>query len=54
MIKMEPKKVIKSKGMLGGFLLIGVGMYMISKGDFNTGMLAIGNGLGIMGIRDAQ
>jgi len=54
MIKTPLNKAVKSKGMLGGFFLIVVGVYLIYKGDTNTGMLAIGNGMGIMGIRDAQ
>ena len=53
-IKMPIDKAAKSKGMLGGLILIGAGAYIIYAGNPELGLVAIGNGLGIMGIRDAQ
>lgn len=53
-MKMPMKSVIKSKGMLGGLFLCGVGLYLLSVDNQDLGMIAIGNGFGILGIRDAQ
>ena len=53
-MKTPINKAIKSKGMIGGAILIVAGAYIIYKGSYDLGMIAIGNGLGIMGIRDAQ
>lgn len=54
MFNMNTKEIATSKGMFGGIVLIAAGAYMLWKGDGNLGIMAIGNGLGIMGIRDAQ
>lgn len=55
MIKMEPKKAVKSKGMIAGVFLILLGAYIIvDQKDITGGMTVIGLGLGIMGIRDAR
>jgi len=54
MINMTASDAVKSKGMLGGAFLAAVGLYLIYKGNMDLGMIAIGNGLGIMGIRDAK
>lgn len=53
-LKMPVKEAIQSKAMIAGIFLCGVGAYLIYKGDSTTGMLAIGNGMGIMGIRDSH
>lgn len=52
MIKMPIKEAIKSRAMLGGLLLIGLGVYLVIDGRTEVGMGAIANGMGIMGIRD--
>jgi len=55
MIKMTAKDAIKSKGILAGLGLIGLGGYIIvEQKDVTGGMTTIGVGLGILGIRDAQ
>ena len=54
MMKMQPKDAIKSKGVLAGLALIGLGVYIIvEQKDVTGGMTTIGVGLGIVGIRDA-
>jgi len=51
---MKTKDAVKSKGMLAGFGLIGLGAYIIvEQKDVTGGMTTIGVGLGILGIRDA-
>lgn len=53
MIKMPIKDSLKSKGMLAGYFLIGLGMYVIvEQKDVTGGMAIIGGGLGVLGIRD--
>lgn len=54
MFRTSTKDMVKSKAMLGGLLLVGLGVYLVVKGNTEQGMLAVGNGLGIMGIRDKQ
>ena len=55
MIKMPIKEQVKSKGILAGFGLVGLGAYIIvEQKDVTGGMTTIGVGLGILGIRDAQ
>jgi len=55
MIKTPLSKAVKSKGMIAGFGLIGLGVYIIlSQKDITGGMTVMGVGLGIAGIRDAQ
>lgn len=52
---MTVKQSIKSKGMLAGYGLIALGIYLIvGKEMAELGLGVIMNGLGIMGIRDAQ
>ena len=51
-IKMGLKKAATSKGMIGGALVFCLGAYMVIKGDHINGMLAVGFGLSLMGIRD--
>lgn len=52
---MTVKQSIKSKGMLAGYGLIALGIYLIvGKEMAEFGLGVIMNGLGIMGIRDAQ
>lgn len=46
------KEAIKSRAMLGGLLLVGLGVYLVIDGRGEMGMAAIANGMGIMGIRD--
>jgi len=54
-MKMPIKNQVKSKGMLAGFGLIGLGVYIVvDQKDVTGGMTTIGVGLGILGIRDAQ
>lgn len=54
MIKMGVKNSMKSKGMLAGYGLIALGVYLIvAKNQTEFGMMSITNGLGIIGIRDA-
>ena len=53
MIKMTVKDSLKSKGMLAGYFLIGLGAYVIiEQKDVTGGMTIMGGGLGILGIRD--
>jgi len=53
MIKMKTKDAVKSKGMLAGIFLLGVGLYVIiEQKDVTGGMTVMGIGLGILGIRD--
>jgi len=55
MIKTPLNKAIKSKAMIAGMCLMGLGVYLIlSEGKTTDGLTVIGVGLGIMGIRDAQ
>ncbi len=55
MIKTPMNKAIKSKGMLAGIGLIGLGVYVVvAQSDVTGGMTVVGIGLGILGIRDAQ
>lgn len=54
-MKTEISKQIKSKGFMAGYFLIGFGVYMaIMEKNAEFGGAMIGNGLGILGIRDAQ
>ena len=53
MIKMPIKNQMKSKGMLAGYGLIALGIYLISEKNLDLGISQIMTGLGIMGIRDA-
>lgn len=50
---MTAGQAVKSKAMIGGVFLIGAGVYLLKVGQYDMAMLSIGNGLGIMGIRDA-
>ena len=52
MIKMPLKKAVTSKGMIGGAIVVALGIYIVIQGDFTSGMLAVGGGLSLMGIRD--
>ena len=53
MIKMPIKEQVKSKGMLAGYFLIGLGAYVIiEQKDVTGGMTIMGGGFGILGIRD--
>ncbi len=53
MIKMPVKDQIKSKGIWAGYILIGIGIYVIiEQKDVTGGMTVMGGGLGILGIRD--
>ena len=55
MIKTPINKAIKSKGILAGLGLIGLGVYIVvEQKDVTGGMTTMGVGLGILGIRDAQ
>jgi len=47
-------EVLKSKGMIAGLGLVGFGAYLIYKGNQDFGYAMLLNGLGILGIRDAQ
>lgn len=48
-------KAVKSKGMIAGFGLIGLGLYVVlAQKDVTGGMTVMGLGLGLVGIRDAQ
>jgi len=52
-MKMPIKNQVKSKGMLAGYFLIGLGAYIIvEQKDVTGGMAVIGGGLGVLGIRD--
>lgn len=54
-MKTEITKQLKSKGFIAGYFLIGFGVYMaIVEKNTQFGGAMIGNGLGILGIRDAQ
>lgn len=49
---MTAVQALKSKAMLGGLALLIAGGFLMYKGEYVLGLTAIGNGLGIMGIRD--
>ena len=51
---MTAKESLKSKGMLAGYGLMGLGVYMIFDGQNEFGMGLIMTGLGIMGLRDSK
>jgi len=51
-IKMGLKKSLTSKGMLGGYFMIGLGVYLIVDGRTEQGMGSIAIGFGLLGIRD--
>jgi len=53
MIKMPMNKAVKSKGMIAGVFMMGLGLYVvIEQKDVTGGMAVMGLGLGILGIRD--
>lgn len=54
MIKMGLKSSLLSKGMLGGYFMIGLGIYLIVDGRTEQGLGSIGIGFSLLGIRDAQ
>lgn len=55
MIKMQPKEALKSKGMLAGVFMMGLGLYVVvEQKDVTGGLSVMGIGLGILGIRDAK
>jgi len=55
MIKTPMNKAIKSKGIIAGIFMMGLGLYVvIEQKDVTGGLAVIGIGLGILGIRDAQ
>ena len=51
---MGMKQSVRSKGMLGGYFMVGLGIYLISEGNVEQGLGTISMGFGILGIRDAQ
>lgn len=53
-MKTPLNKAVKSKGMIAGFSLICLGIYVVvAQQDVTGGMTVAGVGLGILGIRDA-
>jgi hypothetical protein len=55
MIKMKPGRAVKSKGMLAGLFMMGLGTYvMVIEKEFIMGQALLYVGLGITGIRDAN
>ena len=55
MLKTPVSKAVKSKGILAGLFMMGLGVYMIiEQKDTTSGLATIGVGFGILGIRDAQ
>lgn len=54
MINMTAKQAIRSKGMIGGAIVLGLGLFLAYKGQYELAVAAVGNGLSLMGIRDAQ
>ena len=51
-IKMGFLKSLTSKGMLGGYFMIGLGVYLVIDGRTEQGMASIGVGFSLLGIRD--
>ncbi len=43
-------QIIKSKAMIGGCLMIGVGIYLLTQSQYTLGVGQLGIGLSIMGI----
>jgi len=41
----------KSKGFWGGVILIGLGLFEIAQGYYESGIYLLGVGLGLVGIR---
>lgn len=55
MIKMPVKEQVKSKGMIAGWFLIGLGSYIaVIQSDVTGGGSIIGIGLAVLGLRDAK
>jgi len=54
MFRINAKAALKSKGIIGGLVVVALGIYMVYKSEYELGMLAVGNGLALLGIRDAQ
>lgn len=54
MMKMTVKESVKSKGMMGGYFMVALGVYLVSEKNLSEGLNSIGLGFGILGIRDAQ
>lgn len=54
MMKMPIKNQVKSKGMLAGWGMVALGVYLISQGNNELGVSQILFGLGVLGIRDAN
>lgn len=54
-MKTPLNKQVKSKGFIAGYFLIGFGVYIaVEQKDTTFAAAMIGNGLGILGLRDAQ
>ena len=53
-MKMPIKEQVKSKGMIGGYFMIGLGIWLLSQNHIELGLSQIGMGFGILGIRDAK
>lgn len=51
---MTAGQMAKSKAMLGGFILLGLGGYLVAQAQYELGAGVIGNAIGLMGIRDAK
>lgn len=54
MIKMPVSEAVKSKGMIGGAIVVCLGLFLAYRGEYVLAVAAVGNGLSLMGIRDAQ
>ena len=54
MIKMPVKDQIKSKAMIAGYGLVIFGGYLIYSGSQEFGYAMLLNGLGYIGVRDAN
>jgi len=54
MLNMTVKEASKSKGMIGGAIVVILGLFLALKGEYTLSVAAVGNGLSLMGIRDSK